>query len=122
MTWFSSDIQLPFPNLNDLNSHVTKEPITVVIKYLVPYIVNRIVTYKFPASTIPYEHLVLYCNINAGKKELRNLLNKFTGKIDLRGHTFITSMKNVQFLHAPPCFFCLSKWVQIGQDPPAPAH
>ena len=92
MTWFSSDILPPFLNLDDLNSCVIKEPITVVIKYLVPYIVNWIVTlYKFPASTIPYEHLVLDCNINAGKKELRNLLNKFTGKINLRGHTFMTS-------------------------------
>ena len=29
----------------------------------------------------------------------------------------MTSMKNVQFLHPPPPFFCLSEWVQIGQDP-----
>ena len=31
-----------------------------------------------------------------------------------RDHTFMTSMKNVQF-------FCLSEWVQIGRDPPPPA-
>ena len=29
----------------------------------------------------------------------------------------MTSMKNVQFLPPPPPFFCLSEWVQIGQDP-----
>ena len=29
----------------------------------------------------------------------------------------MTSMKNVQFLHPSPPFFCLSEWVQIGQDP-----
>ena len=31
----------------------------------------------------------------------------------------MTSMKNVQFLHPSP-FFCLSEWVEIGQEPSPP--
>ena len=35
----------------------------------------------------------------------------------------MTFMKNIQFLHpTPPPFFCLSKWVWIGEDPTAPGR
>ena len=35
----------------------------------------------------------------------------------------MTSEKNIQFLHhPPPPFFCLSKRVRIGRDPPTPGR
>ena len=35
-----------------------------------------------------------------------------------RDHTFMTSKKNVLFLHTPSPLYSLSEWVLIGRDPP----
>ena len=69
--------------------------------------------------------MVKLCFIETSLKkgyDLRGYFLKITETINVltvvvRDHNFMTSMKNVQCLQPSFPFFCLSKWVQIGQAP-----